>query len=212
MTVELNADEQWAENLRRMLVGVRHEAVMAIARPVRPETEYGAEDTVFRQLHEAGKKVRLLLSTAYVGSRGRQSVLRQFTLGSQIRVTDTDFCNALIVDRERAALWAAAPGQQPRGYLVAEPALLGVVHQFATSTWHSARRLRDHLELRDGLDSVALAVVEQLHSGAKDETAARALGVSLRTYRRYIAQLMARFEVSTRFQLGVRVRELGLLS
>ncbi|MGW4353621.1 hypothetical protein ACWELJ_16210 [Nocardia sp. NPDC004582] len=212
MTVELHADERWAQNLRRMLVGARHEAVMAIASPVRPETEYRAEDTVFRQLHEAGKQVRVLLSAAYVSSRGRQSVLRQFTLGSRIRVTDTDFCNALIVDRERAALWSAAPGEEPRGYLVAEPALLGVVHQFATRTWHSARALRDHLEVRDGLDPVALAVVEQLYSGAKDETAARALGVSLRTYRRYVAQLMTRFEVSTRFQLGVRVRELGLLS
>ncbi|MGW4117187.1 hypothetical protein [Nocardia sp. NPDC004711] len=212
MTVELHADELWAENLRRMLVGVRHEAVMAIARPVRPETEYGSEDTVFRQLHAAGKQVRLLLSAAYVGVRGRQSVLRQFAVGSQIRVTDTDFCNVLIVDREQAALWSAAPGQQPRGLLVAEPALLGVVHQFAVRTWHSARQLRDHLELGErGLDAVALAVVEQLHAGAKDETAARALGVSLRTYRRYVAQLMARFEVSTRFQLGVRVRDLGLL-
>ncbi|BAW10237.1 LuxR family transcriptional regulator [Nocardia seriolae] len=36
------------------------------------------------------------------------------------------------------------------------------------------------------------------------------MGVSLRTYRRYVAQLMARFDVSTRFQLGARIRELGL--
>ncbi|MTE11222.1 response regulator transcription factor [Nocardia aurantiaca] len=213
MTVELLADERWAGSLRGMLEGVRHEAVMAIARPVRPESEYRSEDMVFRRLHEAGKQVRLLLSSAYVGSRGRQSVLRQFSLGSRIRVTDTDFCNVLIIDRERAALWSAVPGAEPRGYLVAEPALLGVVHQFAVRTWHSARALRDHLELWDGgLDAVALAVVEQLNAGAKDETAARALGVSLRTYRRYVAALMARFDVSTRFQLGVRVRELGLLS
>ncbi|MEC3955369.1 hypothetical protein VMT65_20190 [Nocardia sp. CDC153] len=213
MTVELHADERWAASLRAMLEGARHEAVMAIARPVRPETEYRSEDMVFRQLHEAGKRVRLLLSSAYVGSHGRQSVLRQFSLGAQIRVTDTDFCNALIVDRERAALWSAVPGGQPRGYLVAEPTLLGVVHQFAVRTWHSARRLRDHLELDEiGLDAVARAVVAQLNAGAKDETAARALGVSLRTYRRYIAQLMDRLDVSTRFQLGARVRELGLLT
>lgn len=213
MTVERLAEERLVDSLREMLGQVRHEAVMAIARPVRPETEYRSEDMVFRQLHEAGKQVRLLLSSAYVGSRGRQSVLRQFSLGSRIRVTDSDFCNVLIVDRERAALWSAGPGAEPRGYLVAEPTLLGVVHQLAVRTWHSARQLRDHLELRDGgLDAVALAVVEQLFAGAKDETAARALGVSLRTYRRYVAQLMDRFDVTTRFQLGARVRDLGLSS
>lgn len=112
MTVELHADERWAQNLRRMLVGARREAVMAIARPVRPETEYRSEDTVFRQLHEAGKQVRVLLSAAYVSSRGRQSVLRQFTLGSRIRVTDTEFCNALF---ERVREQCGVAAERPQG-------------------------------------------------------------------------------------------------
>ncbi|AYF73281.1 hypothetical protein D7D52_04725 [Nocardia yunnanensis] len=156
--------------------------------------------------------MRLLLSSAYVATHGRQSVLRQFSVASRIRVTDAEICNVLIVDRQRAALWSQVPGSGPRGYLVAEPALLSVVHQFAVRTWHSARQLRDHLELGDaGLDEVARAVLGQLSAGAKDETAARSLGVSPRTYRRYVAQLMDRFDVSTRFQLGARVRELGLL-
>jgi DNA-binding NarL/FixJ family response regulator len=50
-----------------------------------------------------------------------------------------------------------------------------------------------------------------LHQAAlTDETAARRLGTSLRTYRRRVAELMAALEAGSRFQAGVRAGELGL--
>jgi hypothetical protein len=45
-------------------------------------------------------------------------------------------------------------------------------------------------------------LVELLELGLKDEAIARHLGVSLRTVRRRVAQLMAVNGVDTRFQLG----------
>jgi DNA-binding NarL/FixJ family response regulator len=44
-----------------------------------------------------------------------------------------------------------------------------------------------------------------------DETAVRALGVSLRTYRRRVAELMTALGAASRFQAGARARELGLV-
>lgn len=61
-------------------------------------------------------------------------------------------------------------------------------------------------------DAVTVAVVNAMNAGLKDEAAARKLSVSLRTYRRYVAEAMAGLGVATRFQLGVRAAELGMLS
>ena len=43
-----------------------------------------------------------------------------------------------------------------------------------------------------------------------DETAARRLTLSLRTYRRRVAELMRTLDADSRFQAGVRAGELGL--
>ncbi|WP_433663820.1 hypothetical protein ACQPW1_17945 [Nocardia sp. CA-128927] len=61
-------------------------------------------------------------------------------------------------------------------------------------------------------DALTVAVVNAMNAGLKDEAAARKLSVSLRTYRRYVAEAMASLGVATRFQLGVRSAELGMLS
>jgi DNA-binding NarL/FixJ family response regulator len=47
--------------------------------------------------------------------------------------------------------------------------------------------------------------------GAKDETIARQLGVSLRTVRRRVAELMDELGASTRFQAGMEAVRRGLL-
>jgi DNA-binding NarL/FixJ family response regulator len=54
-------------------------------------------------------------------------------------------------------------------------------------------------------------VLEVLASGCKDETAARTLGLGVRTYRRRVAELMTALGAESRFQAGVRARDLGLI-
>ncbi len=61
------------------------------------------------------------------------------------------------------------------------------------------------------LRAFAPGVLDALNEGWTDETAARALGVSLRTYRRRVAELMTALGASSRFQAGARARELGLV-
>jgi DNA-binding CsgD family transcriptional regulator len=55
-------------------------------------------------------------------------------------------------------------------------------------------------------------LVRLLGLGLKDETIARYLGCSLRTIRRRLAQLMDRYGVQTRFQLGVAAARAGLVT
>ncbi|MBN6051187.1 response regulator transcription factor, partial [Nonomuraea sp. RK-328] len=60
------------------------------------------------------------------------------------------------------------------------------------------------------LDADGRVILQALASGLTDATAANRLGVSLRTYRRRVAELMAKFEADFRFQAGLRAGELGL--
>lgn len=53
-------------------------------------------------------------------------------------------------------------------------------------------------------------MLRALGSGATDEAAARELGMSLRTYRRRVAELLTSLEAASRFQAGLRAGELGL--
>jgi DNA-binding CsgD family transcriptional regulator len=61
-------------------------------------------------------------------------------------------------------------------------------------------------------DPVKREILGLLESGAKDEAIARALGVSLRTCRRHIAELLSATDAVSRFQAACRFARAGLLS
>ncbi|MFJ9212721.1 hypothetical protein [Streptomyces sp. NPDC102264] len=63
----------------------------------------------------------------------------------------------------------------------------------------------------DELPPVSREVLRQLSLGAKDETAAREMGMALRTYRRGVAQLMETLHARSRFQAGFVAGQRGLL-
>jgi DNA-binding NarL/FixJ family response regulator len=52
-------------------------------------------------------------------------------------------------------------------------------------------------------------IILLLAEGAKDETVARRLGLSLRTCRRHIAEILDHLDASSRFQAGYRAGRLG---
>jgi DNA-binding NarL/FixJ family response regulator len=59
------------------------------------------------------------------------------------------------------------------------------------------------------LTSLEKRVLLALASSCKDEIAAREIDVSVRTYRRYVADLMARLGAVNRFQAALRAKEEG---
>jgi DNA-binding CsgD family transcriptional regulator len=77
--------------------------------------------------------------------------------------------------------------------------------------WDSAVDLDTYLRSKaPHLDADGRVILEALGSGLTDESAAKRLGLSLRTYRRRVAELMAKLEADSRFQAGLRAGELGL--
>ncbi|MFE6864739.1 hypothetical protein [Nocardia sp. NPDC057668] len=206
----IDPDRDWAGRLQRMLGDVRSEATLAISSPIRRRDSYATGGGLLRSLHGAGKQVRLLLSPGYAETREPELYSTAYPLESQVRVATSDFCNTIVIDRRVAVLWAGG-ADAPRGFLVTEPMLLGAIHEFAVRTWSAAPVFRDHRAGAQLSDATARATLECLAAGLKDEAAARRMSVSLRTYRRYVADLMIRLNAPSRFQLGVRAAELGLL-
>ncbi|MCT7356788.1 helix-turn-helix transcriptional regulator, partial [Streptomyces sp. 15-116A] len=114
----------------------------------------------------------------------------------------------------------AVPGGDGRGEfdggaratLVTDHAAVRALELLFAGTWSRCRRLDDHLTLGSRLrGDLGFQVLERLRSGQTDASAARELGVSLRTYRRHVAEIMRVLGAGSRFQAGARAVELGLL-
>ncbi len=80
-------------------------------------------------------------------------------------------------------------------------------------SWTHAEPFAD--AVTDGLEAVAKdidrTIVRLLAAGMKDETIARRLGMSLRTARKHIADIMETLGAESRFQAGFLSARQGLL-
>ncbi|MDN5748866.1 MAG: helix-turn-helix transcriptional regulator [Pseudonocardia sp.] len=90
---------------------------------------------------------------------------------------------------------------------VNQPAMVEALFLLFVSLWQRARP-EDAAPTRRHRD---VAVLKLLATGATDEVAAAQLDVSIRTYRRWVADLMARLGATSRFQAGVLASRDGLV-
>ncbi|WP_206797732.1 response regulator transcription factor [Amycolatopsis sp. MtRt-6] len=136
--------------------------------------------------------------------------LRQIAAnGARIRITEREINETIILDR-RIAIVAGDHVGGVRGYtVISSPDLVQGIQSLFEAAWHGATDLESYRARFT--EPAAREILEQLASGCKDETAARTLGVGLRTYRRRVAELMELLGASSRFQAGARAREAGLL-
>ncbi|HYQ65647.1 DNA-binding response regulator [Actinophytocola sp.] len=130
---------------------------------------------------------------------------------AEIRITTDDLNETIIIDRRFAILAGdLRDGQRSYGVVTA-PAVVQNVLSLFDAAWRSATDLAVYDARYAELRSLAPRVLELLASGCKDETAARTLGLGVRTYRRRVAELMTALGAESRFQAGMRARDLGLL-
>lgn len=155
-------------------------------------------------------RARLLCDPAAVDARFVREV-RSADHGWEIRTTPMPPLCAVIVDGSVTVLSVGSPGTS-RASLVRAATLLQAVRDFYSNVWNTATILteRIHFGDRDRTDTVPL-VLERLYDGVTDEVAARELGISVRTYRRYVAEIMTQLGAESRFQAGVYAAALGLL-
>ncbi len=130
--------------------------------------------------------------------------------GEQVRVIDEMPTRMLVIRGTHAIL------PEPLGFadeprlLVRQPAIVGALTLLFERYWERAVALPD-LDIRRPRVDVRGSLLRQLAAGAKDEQIARTLGLSLRTVRRRVADLMIELGADTRFQAGVEAARRGWL-
>ncbi|WP_163541775.1 DNA-binding response regulator [Occultella kanbiaonis] len=131
--------------------------------------------------------------------------------GAQIRITTEDINETIIFDR-RLAILAGDVRAGRRSYsVITQPEVVQGVTSLFEAAWGSATDLALYDARIAEVRELAPRVLDLLAQGAKDESAARILGLGVRTYRRRVAELMDALGAESRFQAGVRARELGLV-
>ena len=127
--------------------------------------------------------------------------------GEEVRVIDSMPTRLFVISGSHAVV------PEPLGYsdeprlLVRQGALVDALTLLFELYWERSVAVPD-LTVR--VDERAF-LVRQLASGAKDEQIARTLGLSLRTVRRRVADLMIELGVDTRFQAGAEAVRRGWL-
>ncbi|GGT34918.1 helix-turn-helix transcriptional regulator [Streptomyces chromofuscus] len=150
--------------------------------------------------------------TARFNGPSQAYVAAATALGAEYRTSHELFGRLIIYDRSLAFLpdrngsWGAVA--------VREPTVVQYLYDIFEQYWTRATPFSDAAQ--HGLEQVAKeihsTIVLLLAAGLKDEAIARRLGMSLRTARRHIADIMGDLGAESRFQAGVLVAQSGLVN
>ncbi|MGN5635225.1 hypothetical protein [Streptomyces sp. AC154] len=199
-------DEQGERCRTEMLTaqpgGARPPGLLANARP--KAVERLKRGVRIRHLYQHTARSDLA-TTAYV-----QAVTSH---GAEVRTTDELIDRIVIYDREVAFLpEQQVDGRQPGAVVVREPTLLAFLCRVYEHLWAGATRFAPGAEEAEEItDDLKRSIIRLMAQGYKDELVARRLGMSVRTCRRYISQIMLSVDATSRFQAGVNIALMGLL-
>jgi hypothetical protein len=108
----------------------------------------------------------------------------------EVRVARVSMLQAMIVD-SRAALVTAPSAAGRQASVIRSATVIRTLGPLFESLWQHAVAVTDRIDLEERNWAKAPArILECLQAGVTDEAAARELSVSVRTYRRYVAEIM----------------------
>ncbi|WP_256362944.1 helix-turn-helix transcriptional regulator [Streptomyces sp. TRM70350] len=162
-----------------------------------------------------GVRIRNVVLRKALQDRPTADYLRELAShGAVIRVVEDTSERILVYDRS-AALVPLDPQNTSRGALLAHKSgiVVNIIALFE-KIWAEAEDLAyweatDGTGPASGLSETEQQVLVLMCSVGKDEAGARELGVSVRTYRRYVADLMERLGAVNRAHAALLARERG---
>ncbi|MEU1399498.1 LuxR C-terminal-related transcriptional regulator [Micromonospora zamorensis] len=169
-------------------------------------------------LNEAALRRGVSVQTVYLDSVRNHAPTRHYArqlaeIGGEVRTAPALPTRLLIVDREIALLPLNPHNSQEGAAQVVGcgvvAALVAIFEQvWATATPFCRQPGRD----QQGLNGQERELLQLLARGLTDDAAAKRLGLSLRTVRRMMADLMERLGARSRFEAGLQVAAHGWLS
>lgn len=160
-----------------------------------------------------GVTIRAVCQDSFRNDTGTLAYARRLIeCGSQMRTVPTVPVQMIIVDRRTAVVPLEADTPRAGALEVHSAGIVTALQTFFEQIWQAGTPLGNEV-LRDSNDCTPgeRSLLQMTAAGYTDEAAARKLGVSLRTVRRMMAQLMERLDATSRFQAGVHAAKLGWL-
>ncbi|SDG11057.1 Sugar-specific transcriptional regulator TrmB [Lentzea fradiae] len=156
----------------------------------------------------------IVLDEAVADDRTEKYVQELVALGAHVRSVTHSMERMIIYDRSVAVV-PIDPGNSARGALIIhQPSLVTSMIALFDRVWCDARPV-EAAEAAPGADEHLRLVEKQiltvLSTSSKDEIAAREMGMSVRTFRRHVADLMTRLGASNRFQAALLAKDRGWL-
>ncbi|GAA2120086.1 helix-turn-helix transcriptional regulator [Actinomadura alba] len=212
--VTLHGESELVERAGHLFTSAREEYVCAAA-DLRTWAMPGMRERIVaaRRASSSAPAVHKLFSPRVLDDEESERHLAGLAgRGVRVRICAAALAHETIIIDRRIAILAGPPVRGVRDYtIVRSPDVLNGVISLFWATWEAATELAAVLAAGPiALDEQDRRILRTLGEGLKDETAARRLGLSLRTYRRRVAELMAALGATSRFQAGARARELGL--
>jgi DNA-binding CsgD family transcriptional regulator/sugar-specific transcriptional regulator TrmB len=133
--------------------------------------------------------------------------------GADVRTSAT-LPQRLFVSDRRTAVVPLDPGVRGVGAaVVSAPGVIASLLELFETVWRNAAPLDvgNPVDAETGLSDTERTLLSLLADGATDETVAKKLGVSLRTVRRIMADLMQRLDAGSRFEAGIKAAKRGWL-
>jgi DNA-binding CsgD family transcriptional regulator len=194
-------DGEFVEAIRRLVAGAKVEVL--------------SWNVALQQFADSlPRDVSLHLKTVYDAeflhrSGGAALLRRARAAGEEMRIADELAGSMLIADSTAVLL---PLGVRSSGALtIGSPLVVDAMREFFDLVW---LRSVPWIE-RDGTDELLTPVQRQVVAlmavGHSDEELAEHLGVSLRTVRRYVAEVMEALHADTRFTAGIAAAQAGLL-
>ncbi|MEW9555144.1 LuxR C-terminal-related transcriptional regulator [Nonomuraea sp. NPDC050783] len=171
--------------------------------------------------HPGSDRLSVHLQRLGEGARRRTIVSRQSLLdpalmehcvtlhraGDHHRIIDGDGQHMVIVDRSVVFVPSEPEGGDRSALMISQPGVVATMTDLFERVWAHAQDLEPCPE--PGLTMRERRVLYLLASTRKDEVAAREMGVSLRTYRRHVAELLDRLGAANRFQGALLAKQQG---
>ncbi|MEV5576130.1 DNA-binding response regulator [Spirillospora sp. NPDC052269] len=211
--VVLRGERELVERAAPLFAGAREEFVCAAAHP-RTWALPGAREQIIaaRRAHPGVRAYKLYGSEVLADDTAVRLLTDIAGHGPQVRILDGQIPHETIVVDRRVAVIAGEMRAGDREFTVVRtPAVVAGILALYWATWHNAVDLADHTAEVPALGEQSRDILALLADGMKDEAACRQLGISLRTYRRRVAELMELLDADSRFQAGLRARSLGLV-
>lgn len=202
-----------SERLDTLLRTAEHE-VIAFEEPPYVTDVPRSESETEEALLARGVQVRAVYATSVLDDPGRVDAIRRLSgLGEQARVAAHVPLKMMLIDRRVAVVPLTAREESTRttAVLVWQSRLCDALVELFEVTWAASSPVFAEAEVTADLSPMDSELLRLLAAGLKDETAARHLGLSERTVRRHVADLVTRLGASSRFQAGAQAAKRGWL-